>query len=122
MSDKTRKIVSWVLTGLVGLGLVASALGKLTGGKQVTEGFEHFRLTPYIVTIGVIELICAVLFLVPKTSSIGTLLVTGYFGGAIVTHLSAGEPIQIAPAIVLGLLAWVANYLKNPNMFESLKK
>lgn len=122
MSDKTRKIVSWVLTGLVGLGLVASAWGKLTGGGQVTEGFEHFRLTPYIVTIGVIELICAVLFLVPKTSSIGTLLVTGYFGGAIVTHLAASEPSQVVPAMVLGLLAWAANYLKNPNMFESLKK
>ncbi len=63
----------------------------------------------------------AVLFLVPKTSSLGALLATGYFGGAVVAELSTGEVGRVVPALVLGSLVWVVNALRNPNMFESFK-
>lgn len=118
---KTVPKAAWALIGLVGLGLVASALGKLSGAAAVVENFEKFHLGAYRVPIGLIELTCAVLFLVPRTSSLGTLLVTGYFGGAIVAHLTQGSAGEAVPAMVLGLLAWGGNYLRNPSMFESLK-
>ncbi len=120
--SKKRRIAGWVLTGLVGLGLAASAAGKFSGAAPVVENFSKMHLAEYLQTIAIIELVCAVLFVIPKTQSIGVLLVTGYFGGAIVAHLASATPTEIVPAIVLGAIAWTANFLKNPNMFESFTK
>ncbi|MEM7607527.1 MAG: DoxX family protein [Myxococcota bacterium] len=124
MEDASRKtpLAGHVLTGLVTLALLASAGGKLSGAEAVVENLSASHLADFIMPIGVLELVVALLFAIPKTSSLGTLLVTGYFGGAIVAHLAAQDPAGIAPAVVLGALAWVANYLRNPSMFESLKR
>lgn len=112
----------YVLTGLVGLGMIASSIGKIVQPPQLVENFTAFHLAPYMTAIGVIEFVTAVLFLVPKTSSVGTLLVTGYFGGAVVAHLVQGHPGEMVPALVLGALAWASNYLRNPRMFESFSR
>jgi hypothetical protein len=124
MSEPSKKsgVATWALSGLVSVGLLASAGAKLAGAAPIVENFEKFHLAPYRVGIGVIELVCAALFLLPRTSSLGTLLVTGYFGGAIVAHLTAGDVPGSAPAAVLGALAWAANYLRNPDMFGSFKR
>jgi hypothetical protein len=119
--SKNRKIASWVVSALVGLAMVASSMGKFSGGEQILEMFEKMHLGSYRMLIGVIELGSAILFLVPRTSSLGTFLITGYFGGAIVAHLSLGEPDKLMPAIILGLLAWTGNFLRNPTMFQSFK-
>jgi DoxX-like family len=120
---KDRKpLVGHVLSGLVTLALVASSAGKLSGAKPIVENFEKFHIPANFLTpIGAIELLSAILFAVPKTSSLGTFLVTGYFGGAIVAHLAGNDAGGIVPAIVLGLMAWTANYLRNPSMFASLQ-
>jgi hypothetical protein len=118
--SKGRVTASWVLAGVVELPLVGSAVAKLVGVPQVVENFEKFHLAPWRVAIGVLELVVAALFLVPRTRSLGTLLVTGYFGGAIVANLIAETPEQVALPVVLGGLAWAANYLRTPSMFESL--
>jgi DoxX-like family len=120
--SKGRMTASWVLAGLVGIGLLASGAGKISGVPQVVENFEKFHLGPWRVAIGVLELIVAALFLVPKTRSLGTLLVTGYFGGAIVAHLTTDAPALLVAPAVLGALAWAANYLRTPSMFESLTR
>ena len=113
-------IAAHVLAGVVTLAMLASAGAKLSGAQPIVENFGKFRLEAFITPIGVIELICAVLFAIPKTSSLGTLLVTGYFGGAVVAHLTTDDlPGVIAP-LAIGALAWVANYLRNRRMFESL--
>lgn len=117
-----RKLARLGATGLVGLGLTASAIAKLSGAAPIVDNFQKFHLAPYRVTIGVLELLCAILFLIPKTSSLGILLVTGYFGGAIVAHLTTGTPSEAAPAIVLGAIAWLSAYLRNPHLFESFSR
>ncbi len=116
-----KKIVFLVLLALVGLGMIASGVGKLVQPPPIVENFTAFRLLPYVTAIGILELVIAVLFLVPKTSSLGALLATGYFGGAVVAELSTGEVGRVVPALVLGSLVWVVNALRNPNMFESFK-
>lgn len=117
-----KRIAMYVTTGLVGLGLLASAGAKLSGAAQIVENFEKFHLGPYRTGIGVLEALVALLFLVPRTSSIGTLLVTGYFGGAIVAHLVVDAPGEIVAPLVLGGLAWASGFLRNPNLFGSLTK
>jgi hypothetical protein len=117
-----KPLIGHVLAGLVTLALVASSAGKFSGAKQIVENFEKFHIPANFLTpIGAIELLSAILFAVPKTSSLGTFLVTGYFGGAIVAHLAGNDAGGIVPAIVLGLIAWTANYLRNPSMFASLQ-
>lgn len=111
-----------ILTALVGLAMTASAGAKIAGVEAVVTNLTSYGLADYVLLIGVIELASALLFVLPKTSSLGTFLVTGYFGGAIVAHLTIGDVAGIAPAVVLGLLAWGANYLRNRQMFESLSR
>lgn len=109
-----------VLVGLVSFGLLASGAAKLAGAAPIVANFEKFHLSPFRVPIGVIEIVSVLLFAVPKTSSLGTLLLTGYFGGAIVAHLAGNDAGGMAPVLVLGLMTWGANYLRNRKMFQSL--
>lgn len=113
-------VAAHVLAGLVTFALVGSAAAKLSGAQAMVENFEKYHLGGFRLPIAMIELVSVILFAVPKTSSLGTLLLTGYFGGAIVAHLSASEPAGAVPAMILGGLAWGANYLRNRKMFESL--
>jgi hypothetical protein len=121
-SSPRPPLSSWILAGLVTVALVASGAVKLFGVPAVVENFEKFHLGAYRVPIGALELVCAVLFIVPRTSSLGTLLLTGYFGGAIVAHLTTDAPAELVAPAVLGALAWAANALRNPQMFESLRR
>lgn len=115
-------LVGNILAGLVTLAMLASGMAKLSGVEQVTESFQRSHIEAFIQPIGVLEIIIAILFAIPKTSSLGTLLVTGYFGGAVVSHLAANQPGEMVPALVIGALAWVANYFRNRSMFESLTR
>lgn len=129
MSEKTKKIIGWVLSGLIGALLIFSAVGKLSG--MTAPMMEHFGFTKGEITmIGIGEIISAVLFLIPKTQSLGTLLLSSYMGGAIVAHMSAqpasaelgGEGIQdyFMQSIIL-VLIWAASLVRNPNTLSSFK-
>ncbi len=120
--SKKRRLAGWILTGFIGFAMSASAAGKLSGAQPMVENFAKMHLEGYLRPIAILELLCASLFVIPKTQSLGVLLVTGYFGGAITAHLAGASPGEIVPAIVLGAVAWTANYLKNPLMFESLTR
>ena len=61
--------------------------------------------------LGMVEIICVILYAIPRSSVLGAILLTGYLGGAISTHLRVGDPI-IAP-IILGVLVWVGLYLRD---------
>lgn len=66
------------------------------------------------------ELVSAVLFLIPRTTSLGVLLLSAYLGGAIVTHMQNGEP-YFGPAVLL-LLVWVAGYFRHPELLQSFRE
>jgi hypothetical protein len=70
-----------------------------------------------IQVIGAGELVSAILLLVPRTASLGVLLTSGFWGGAICLHLSKGEPFVLQS--VLLLLTWVGAYLRVPGTFAS---
>jgi hypothetical protein len=70
-----------------------------------------------IQVIGVGELASAILLLVPRTSSLGLLLTTGFWGGAICLHMSKGEPFVLQSAFLV--IIWVGGYLRVPGSFGS---
>ncbi len=87
--SKARKISGWVLSVLIVLFMVvASAPAKLGMIPEYAKNFPKMGLTgnePLIV--GVLEILCAVLFLIPRTGVLGTILLSAYLGGAIATHV-----------------------------------
>jgi hypothetical protein len=119
MPGKVRRIAAWVLTGLLSLLFVASAAAKLLRAQPVIENFEKWGLADYVLLIGTGELVSAVLFFIPRTTSIGLLLLSAYMGGAIVTHMQHGEAF-VAQSVIL-VLIWVAGYLRHPEVLQSFR-
>lgn len=118
MTKSKSLIAGWTLSGLLAafLGLV-SAYGKFFDFPGKAEMFSKLGFTnDVIVRIGILEVAITILFLVPKTAFIGAILITGYLGGAIVTHVRIGEPF-IFP-VVIGVLVWVALGLRQREVFR----
>ena len=104
-----------VISGLLACLLAMSAAMKLVGGREVIEGFVRMGLPESLrVPLGVLELVCVLVYVVPATSVMGAILLTGYVGGAIVTHLRIGEPVVFQ--IALGLLVWLGLYLRESRL------
>ena len=118
MSPKAQRITGWVLTILVGLFLIgASGLPKFIPWEGKEAMMDHLRLPMSLVpTIGFLEIAVALLFLVPRTAFLGAVLMTGYLGGAVLTHLRVGDAWFFP--IIIGVLAWVALGLRQPAIFS----
>lgn len=109
-SEKTKKIIYWVLTGLVAFVFLGSAAGKLTGNEEAIKMAAGFGLDAKTYTmLGVVELLCLLLFIFPRTGILGTLLLTAYMGGAIASHLEHGVSI-VAPCIIQSIMLLTAFY------------
>jgi hypothetical protein len=117
--SRSRWIAGWVLTGLLTALFIGSSAGKLAGAKEVVEMMEKWGLGKDVLLIGVGELVSALLFVIPKTHSLGVLLLSGYMGGAIVTHMQHDEPF--VPQSVILALIWVAGYLRYPELLQSFR-
>lgn len=105
-----------ITSGVVVLGLLMSAFMKVSHQAPMVENFEkHLGYSASTLTpIGIVEIVCTILYAVPQTSVLGAVLLTGYFGGAIATHVRIGEPFT-AP-LVLGVLVWVGLFLRDPRI------
>lgn len=102
-----------VASGLVVVGLLMSAFMKVSHAPQMVENFEKHLGYPVstLTPIGVVEVVSTVLYAIPQTSVLGAVLLTGYLGGAVTTHVRIGEPF-VAP-LVLGVLVWVGLFLRD---------
>jgi hypothetical protein len=105
-----------VLSGLAVLFLTVDTVMKLTGLAQAQQASRQLGFSAGdVLTIGVIESVCLVLYLVPRTRVLGAVLWTGYFGGAIATHLRLGNPLAthtLFPLYVAALI-WGGLYLRD---------
>jgi len=121
MKEKTKKIVGWILTGVIALMFGASALGKLFGGPDAAKMAESFGLTGQInQTLGIIELVSVILFIIPRTGVLGGLLLIAFMGGAIATHLEHGQPV-VAPCVIQAVL-WLIAIFRFPELRQRLFK
>jgi hypothetical protein len=110
MTHKTKNIIYWALTGLVAFVFLGSAAGKFSGNEEALKMAAGFGLDASTYTmLGVVEMICLLLFVLPRTGVLGTVLLAAYMGGAIATHLTHGLS-PMAPALVLMFTLLVALY------------
>jgi len=118
-SAKKRSIAGYVLTGLVALFLTFDTVMKLLQLAPAVQGTTELGYPAgTVVVIGAIELVCLVLYLIPRTSVLGALVLTGYLGGAIATHLRVGSPLPTHTLfpIYVALLVWGGLYLRESRL------
>jgi hypothetical protein len=118
MSTKTKHIIGWVLTVLVGLFLIgASGVPKFFDFPGKAEMMEKLEIPlNLLTTVGIIEVTVAVLYLIPRTAFLGAILTTGYLGGAVWTHLRVGDTWFFP--IIIGVLMWLGLALRHPAIFR----
>ncbi len=105
-----------IVTAVPVLFLLFDTVIKLLNIKPVTDSFNQLGYSPNIaIGIGILELICLITYLVPRTSTLGAIILTGYLGGAVATHLRVANPLfshTLFPVYV-GLLLWVGLVLRD---------
>ncbi|GHG62984.1 DoxX family protein [Comamonas sp. JC664] len=108
-----------IFSGLVAALLAMSAVQKLNPSPEVLQGFQTFGYpAEVLLPIGVVELLCLIVYLVPRTSVLGAILITGYLGGATATHVRASDAF-IVP-ILVGVVAWAGLFLRDARIRELL--
>src|SRR5690606_22110938 len=119
MSKKAIKITGWAFTIILGLVFTMSAFMKLTQNETAIAQASSFGMdaTTYQF-IGIIEIISLILFIIPKTGILGTMLLVAYLGGAIVTHLQHQEPIAVA--VIIQILLWITAFVRFPELKQRL--
>lgn len=119
MKQKTRKITAWVLITVLAFLFAMSAFMKLTlSGEAVAQAASAGMDASTYRFIGIIELAALVLFIIPRTGVVGTLLLIAYMGGAIVTHLQHNQPVVVA--VVVQTLVWVTAFIRFPELNQRL--
>jgi hypothetical protein len=93
--------------------LLMSAGMKIAAPQPVVEAFTGQFGYPAstILGIGILELFCVVVYVIPRTAVLGAILLTGYLGGAVATHVRVGD-VFVGP-LVLGILIWAGLYLRD---------
>ena len=110
--SKLRNISAWTIAGLLTALFLFSASGKI----MQPENMVQMKLGDWGTIIAIGEIVSALLFLIPKTTKFGTLLLSSYMGGAIIIHMTSATSI-IMPSVVL-VLVWVVAYLRNPELLK----
>jgi hypothetical protein len=105
------RVISWLAV----VPFVMSSVMKFAGGPQVQEEFAHLGLpTTMMLPLGLLEVACVAVYLVPATAVLGAILLTGFIGGAICTHWRVGDPFIVH--IVIGLCVWGGLWLRDPRL------
>lgn len=116
MTSRSLRITGWILTALVGLFLIgASGIPKFMTWPGKDEMMAKLGIPLDLMpALAVIEITVTLLYLIPRTAVVGAILLTGYLGGAIFTHLRIGDPWWFP--LILGVVAWTGLCLRQPGV------
>lgn len=104
-----------IISALSVLTLLFSGAMKLAKPADVVQEFIRlgYGENP-VLAIGFVEIVCTVIYLIPRTSVLGAILLTGYLGGATATHVRIGDPFY--PPVIVGMLVWLGLYLRDARL------
>ena len=123
--SKPARWMGRVLSGLVILFLLFDGAIKLVPWPVVTETMDRMGYgssETLARSLGIITIVCTVLYAVPPTSILGAILLTGYLGGAMASHLRIGSPLfsHILFGFYLGLMLWGGLWLRDRSLRASI--
>lgn len=105
----------YIMAAVPVLLLLMSGVMKVMNPPFVIEGFVRLGYSENLALgIGIVELLCVVLYVVPQTAVLGAILLTGYLGGATASHVRIGEPFHMA--VLLGVVIWGSLYLRDARL------
>jgi hypothetical protein len=109
----TGRVLSWA----AGLFVFTSGInGILIRSADLREGFTKFGYPESAIpVVGAAALISSLLYLVPRTAYLGAILMTGYLGGAVATHLRVNDPTLVVP-VVFGIIVWAGLFLREERL------
>jgi hypothetical protein len=116
---KWQARTGWVLSCLPLLAFLPSAVFKLVQPGEFLAEWSKSYPSATARPIGIVELSCVALYFVPATRVLGAILLTGYLGGAIATHVRAGEAIFVVP-LLIGIVLWGGLFLRDPRLRQLL--
>jgi len=108
-----------IITGLVAAFLLFDAVIHLMKPAPVVEGFAKLGFPlRFAIPLGIIELVCVLMYLIPRTSIFGAILLTGYLGGAIAIQLPTGNPFfgEVLFPVYIGVFLWGGIYLRDERL------
>jgi hypothetical protein len=117
--SKGRFWASRIMSGIVILFMLFDSIFKLIKPAPVVEGtLELGYAEHHIIVMGILGLLSILLYAIPRTSVLGVVLLTGYFGGVIATHLRLDNPLfsHILFPVYLAVLAWGGLWLRNETL------
>lgn len=106
----------YALSGLVILFLLFDSAIKFINPPGVADAFAHTGWPSNLAAVlGAILLTCTALYAMPRTSILGAVLLTGYLGGAVATHLRVGDPLfsHVLFPVYLGVMLWAGLFLRD---------
>ncbi len=111
---KAQKAFGYLLSVLASFMVLVSGLLKFVQNTWAMEPLEKLGLSEHWLPVAVIEVLCVVLYWIPKASNIGFFLLCSYVGGIIVAELLMGEaPV---PGLVIGLMVYLGTLLRKPSL------
>jgi hypothetical protein len=119
MKPRTN-LLGWVMGGVPAAFMLVDAVMKLLALPVVVKSAEELGLGGVGMArgLGALLLASTLLYLAPQTSAIGAILLTGYLGGSVITHLRVGNPLftHALFGVYLGILLWGGLYLRNERL------
>jgi hypothetical protein len=108
-----------IISGLITAFMIFDAVIHILKPAPVVEGFAKLNFPlRFAVPLGIVELFCILLYVIPRTSILGAMLLTGYLGGAVAIQLPAGNPFfgEILFPVYVGMFLWGGIYLRDDKL------
>jgi hypothetical protein len=117
ISRRTSLWIGWILTAMPIVLLAMGAVMVFAGSPQMLDEFVNrfgYRAS-FAPILGVLELACVILYAIPRTAVLGAIVMTGYLGGAIATHVRIGDPSFLVP-LGLAVIVWGGLYFRDERL------
>ena len=112
--SKKRLWAGRIISALPALFLLMDVVMKLFKTAPVVEETVRLGYPDVMFGLGLVLLVCNVLYVIPKTSVLGAILLTGYLGGAVASHVRVGEGLfPVLFPVMVGVLVWLGLYLRD---------
>jgi len=117
--SKGRLWTGWILSALPALMLIMGGIMDLMKPDFVVKTTVEMGYPEGVITgLGIVVLICVILYLIPNTAVLGAILLTGYLGGAVATHVRHGDPFfaNVLAPVYFAIVVWAGVYLREPRL------
>ena len=113
--SKKRLWAGRIVSALTVVFLLVDGVMKVMKAPVAVQGSIQLGYPENVVPVGILLLVCTLLYVIPSTSILGAILLTGYLGGAIATHVRAGDPLftHVLFPVYVGVMVWGGLFLRD---------